>query len=435
MIQIHKGQPKTQVTNLLVRLILLGCIVLSYGDFAAAQFEMPANSSTPERSELAGYDYQSRGRAVDLESNRRFQSPPRDQFSESEPIQFQLSSRQYQSLKFFVTGGCVALIVVLLGSMLRLSASDDTSQAPHRDSLGSYPMSSHHWGPFGGNVPLEKNVSHASGEVNTGAQGHFERQGRGPEPDFQRQQPVQFVQPAAYWPVTYIPAMPISPASIAHPQQGATQWSVMQQSEMQTPQHQSPQPMTEESCQVDETNHEVVATNSVEQEADVFSVEEMVMRHIQKGAWSDEDSNVNEQGSATLNSSQVSISTNPDEIPEGNAKPIDPLQPTGQLTDDHIVDPIAEDLANLPVETYGEEVGETDAGLHLASTDCSTKSQLDQEHNAEIQGSDATDVGSDLESVELQSELALDDAHKKISDVGLFDAIVASTVQIKSLAS
>ncbi len=131
------------------RLWLLALMLAMSSTGLMAQFEYPVAVSSEANSQL--------GR-TDRPMLREVQKTA----SADETVIFQLSSNQYRALKYFIAGGCVTLIFILLGSMLRVGPSDATEASlPHS---GQNPIHPVYPPPFANVAPPRQVGQRLSGE-------------------------------------------------------------------------------------------------------------------------------------------------------------------------------------------------------------------------------------------------------------------------------
>jgi hypothetical protein len=193
----------------------------------------------------------------------------------------------------------------------------------------------------------------------------------------------------------YMPAMPIGVPVVWNPPQMPSTPAVSEQSSSTTAQE-----LDGEDVQANESS----VIQPIEESP---SVEDMVMQKILGGAEPElgEDRYINEPDELTVECSDADV----------------------------IRDLIAEDLANLPVETYGEDVDgsstdslELDLNLDAAPNAGSLQvSRADQATDVEISSNESS-------ARDDQSEDCIVD---KPTNKSLFDLIIANTVNVKSLAS
>lgn len=386
--------PISYARNLLIRAIGFVCILSVSAVEVRSQFEMPtaSNAAQSQSSEPAGAPSMRTSASRDIVSGAGSTSVVNRGVGESgtaETIPFQISGSQFRAMKYFVTGGCVALILVLLGSMVRLSGSDfSSSDRSHAAVASSYPSGHflpHPWTAhsYPESVGPEREPSPSSESAHD------------PRPATSTSGAVRPVaQPAFAWPMGYT-AMPIGVPVVWNPPQMTSTPAVSEQSSSTTAQE-----LDGEDVQANESS----VIQPIEESP---SVEDMVMQKILGGAEPElgEDRYINEPDELTVECSDADV----------------------------IRDLIAEDLANLPVETYGEDVDgsstdclELDRNLDAAPNDGSLQvSRADQATDVEVSSNESS-------ARDDQSEDCIVD---KPTNKSLFDLIIANTVNVKSLAS
>lgn len=387
--------PISYARNLLIRAIGFVCILSVSAVEVRSQFEMPSasNPAQSQSSELARSPSMRTSASQEIGSGAGSTSVVNRGVGESgtaETIPFQISGSQFRAMKYFVTGGCVALILVLLGSMVRLSSSDSaSSDRSHAAVASSYPPGHflpHPWTAhsYPESVGPEREPSPSS------------ESSHDPRPATSTSGAVRPVaQPAFAWPMGYMPAMPIGVPVVWNPPQMPTTPAVSEQSSSTTAQE-----LDGEDVQANESS----VIQPIEESP---SVEDMVMQKILGGAEPElgEDRYINEPDELTVECSDADV----------------------------IRDLIAEDLANLPVETYGEDVdGSSTDSLELDLN-------LDAVPNAGSLQVSRADQATDVEVSSNESSARDDQSEDCIVDKptnkSLFDLIIANTVNVKSLAS
>ncbi len=347
--------------------------------------------------------------------------------------QLLLSANQYQAFKYCVIGGCVTLIFVLLGSMIRLS------NGGHPDpqvSLGHYPATSPHFYPpysWGYPHPPTGNSSNTAASQTKATESQTAKNPADPDVN------SQMVGMSFPWPVSYLPTMQIG-IPVAVPHSGVSGHQVnFNTSGLFATTHQHPtmsappsskQDVVEPSgCDGVDDSSVVLKEEMQERSAEVedhlpsrfTSVEEAVMRHL----------------------------VTPGQVRESDETPTE-----GAIQDDEIRDLIAEDLANLTVETYGEifvsekpdsfadpsDVTHETGGEKCPNVDAGSR-KVDA---VSPMGNVESDEAADLKSQGL-SIYHVEDAQDERRQVGatederavasIFDSIVANTLKLKSLAS
>lgn len=388
--------PISYAANLLIRSVGFACVLLVSAAEVRGQFEMPSvsNPAQSQSSELARSpsmrttDYQEVG------SGAGSTSVANGGVSESgigaETVPFQISGSQFRAMKYFVTGGCVALILVLLGSMVRLSGSDSaSSDLSHPTVASNYPGGQffpHPWAahPYPEAARSEPEPSPSGGSTHDSSP--TTSAGGAGRP---------MAQPAFAWPMGYMPAMQIGVPVV---------WN--------SPQMPSAPAVSEPSSKI--TDHELDGKDVQASESSIMqpleespSVEDMVMQKILGGAEAEVDAGLGvvEPNKLTVECSEADV----------------------------IRDLIAEDLANLPVETYGEDFGE-------ASMDClELDVNLVGQSNAESLDVSQTEEEAKAKESSGETSARDDESEDCIVDTptnqSLFDLIIANTVNVKSLAS
>ncbi|MGB1925176.1 MAG: hypothetical protein ACPHL6_01515, partial [Rubripirellula sp.] len=322
-------------------------------------------------------------------------------------VQLQVSSNQYQALKYLITGGCVTLIFVLLGSMLRLSAADDSSHHVSANSFATPPYPQYPPAPWG--YPGYPHT--APPQETEPSDGAAEASGRPietPAPPHSMPMPM---------PVSYLPAMPIgipvswqTPNATGNPQISASSLQASHPQQNSPSNH--PLPIAPEGV----SEHEPNTGLADQSDGEIESVEDTLMKQL----------GVNQN--ATHEHNKDSSSKPNPEMPFSSANAASPSKLGETSLDEEIRDPIAEDLANLPVETYGEPLDRarndkdritSPKGTETHSTASSNQDDSHQSHMVDEAGN---------------RRPVTPDAVKKVSS-SIFDAIVANTIEVKSLAS
>ncbi|MEC8473874.1 MAG: hypothetical protein VXZ38_04415 [Planctomycetota bacterium] len=460
-----------QLTILMVRPLAFAIFLIVVSNLAFGQFDMPQRSS-PSTWEAARSERQN----LSVSDTSPAVAPPSVRAggkgiagnTNPQSIQFQVTSTQYKALKYFITGGCVTLIFVLIGSMLRLSGSEPSSDGLPRHTAHPYPQYPGFTPAGYGFQPTQPDSSSpekaASETVGETAQLGVTNQG-----NTKNAPGIQLPPTAMGWPVSYIPTLPIGVPIPIHPDvliagnhAGAT-------SEM------SPKGMPETAratkCN-EEGNAEALSglqpTNEI-LEADaaediqvpnsasflgegifdssseeVISVEEILLQHLNKvqsevvtevtacdlDIDDQLDAQCDKSGGENLDQLYVlEPETHHDAIPSD----------ADSCHTDEIPDPIAEDLANLPVETYGEEIqSETVDKLEAEIRELRSPNEafVSERLEATVQPIEAEEEATQqTPSSENFDPSIIDQTEHRGRSMSIFDSIVANTIEVKSLAS
>lgn len=366
---------------------------------ANAQFEMPSR----------GIEVNEVRRPVNklVDNSQSINSQTHQQNGKSPEMHLQVSSDQYRALKYLATGGCVTLILVLLGSMIRLSAGEAAfpqpiagntyaaaQHVPYSQAPWGYPPQPH---PSAAQSSSKENVNDLGTKV--------------------ADSPTQNHQPPNTMQVTYLPALPIGIPFGWQPAVPAVSGQVA----FSAPTVASPfysQTVNGAREELVQEPSETSPSETERQQApeDKLSVEETLMKQLDSI----------ESDSKLVTDNHAEVLNTPDAAeklgsPPENAPSVDPY-PEGEMRD-----LIAEDLANLPVETYGEEstVNEVMEAASGKSEDADQKLNGKQILHGEHQQTDDAD-----ESKPLTSSVG-----SKAGVKSIFDSIVANTIAVKSLAS
>ncbi len=461
-----------QLTIRMVRLLAFAISFILLSNIVLGQFDMPQRDSSsamnPSRVER---QTDSNTHNLSGEKTHTVQAGEIGRASTGNPqaVQFQVTSTQYKALKYFITGGCVTLIFVLIGSMLRLSGSEPMSDNAPAQSAGYHP----HYPAFTtagfGFQTIPTETSSANQAAAVGVKSASES-GVTSQRSGANAAGIQLPPTALGWPVSYIPTLPIGiPVPVqsdvfaagGHPAAttGRPETEVAQSADSsneidevgleasEAPQQPADIPPTEAA----EDSHFVDSSTWIEGDRsdamsdEGVSVEETLLQHLEKlqDGVSREGTNCDSENHDPLNAdgSEPEVE-NLDEIEVAESGEYqDTVMPGVELYDpDEIRDPIAEDLASLPVETYGEEI-QFDTGK-----------ELDPEGKEESKGAeDAPEhdrVGTPIQPVESKGKAipqtpnsenaepsTMEQGEHRGRSMSIFDSIVANTIEVKSLAS
>ena len=391
-----------RTTILTVRQLAFSVLIVTTSVSTFGQFELPSFDDTASEERLVEDGEKASSSVPEAATGDRLPGSDQD-------VQLQVSSNQYQALKYLITGGCVTLIFVLLGSMLRLSAADDSSQNATATSFATPPYPQYPPAPWG-----YPGYPHTAPPKETEpSDGAAEASGR---PIETAAAPHSMPMPIPM-PVSYLPAMPIgipvswqTPNATGNPQISAS--SLQASHPQQNTPSNHPLPIAPEGVSEQEPN-----TGMADQsDGEIESVEDTLMKQL----------GVNQN--ATHEHNKDSSSKPNPEMPFSSANAASPSKLGETSLDEEIRDPIAEDLANLPVETYGEPLDRarndkdritSPKGTETHSTASSNQDDSHQSHVVDEAGN---------------RRPVTPDAVKKVSS-SIFDAIVANTIEVKSLAS
>ena len=460
-----------QPTILMVRPLAFAISLIVFSNLSFGQFDMPQRSST-STWKTVGSERQN----LSVSSASSTIAPPSVQASEMgiprnanpQSIQFQVTSAQYKALKYLIIGGCVTLIFVLIGSMLRLSGSEPSSDGLPRHTTYPYPQ-------YPGFTPVgygfqptqpdpsspEKAASETVEETSEGGATFHGNRTNAPG--------IQLPPTAMGWPVSYIPTVPIgvpipvhSDVLIAGHHASATAGmsptampetakatECTEDGNAKTPGGSQP---TNEILEEDEAEDTQVPNSAALVEEGIFdssseeviSVEEMLLRHLDKI----QSEVATEVTTCDLDTDDPS-DAHSDKLGGENLEQLQVLEPETQhdaipsdvafCHSDEIPDPIAEDLASLPVETYGEEIqSESVDKFEEEIKELTSATEVFESERLEttVQPTEAEEEAEQqTPSSENFDPSIIDQPEHRGRSMSIFDSIVANTIEVKSLAS
>ena len=463
-----------QLTIRMVRLLAFAISFILLSDVVLGQFNMPQQDSSsvksPSRLERQAT---SNTRNLSGEKTQSGQAGEIGRANNGNPqaVQFQVTSTQYKALKYFITGGCVTLIFVLIGSMLRLSGSEPVSDNAPAPSAGYHP----HYPAFTSAgfgfqaIPTEVSAANQAAAVGVKSASGSES-GVASQASGANAAGIPLPPTALGWPISYIPTLPIgvpvpvqsdvfaagshpaattgrSETGAAQPANSSSEIDEVGLEGSEATQQPADISSTEaaEDFQVVDSSTCLEGDRSDAMSDEDVSVEETLLQHLEKlqDDASRDGTIFDSENHDVLNADGSELEgENLDQIEVAESREYqDAVMPGVELYDpDEIRDPIAEDLASLPVETYGEEI-QFDTGSE-------SEPEGKEESNAAEDPPEHDQVGTPIQPVEsngkaIQQTPKAENAEPSTMEQGehrgrsmsIFDSIVANTIEVKSLAS